>query len=407
MKKSNTLFSIYAAGVMLLLLYSMHIYFLWWMYDSLTYQFLADFAVAAIGLIYISRNKIPLRFSLKVILSFLLVWIVAAWNPLGSTTIVYNCPLSLLVLLLLNKSTLKRLLNVWTLLYAIILAVSLVAWPLALAGILPSIGNINFANVDAYNYNNYIFCLVNINLWSWNFVRYSSVFLEPGHISMIGAFTLYLNHYDFRKWTSWAILIASLFSFSLAGYLLLAIGYLLIGIQKSSFTKSFQALLGAAILLSVVYFVSVSYNGGRNLVNTLIIERLDYDEEKGVVGNNRTIGDTDNLFESFIISPDAFVGLDRNTFNSWLEDESIGGAGYKLFIFEKGILGTLVILIAYLFISSLALDKRFIRYFLLLCIIAFLQRSWPATHIWLFLFIFATAVEQMNDNSRKFKHLLK
>ena len=90
MRRNKTLFFLYAAGVMILLLYSLHVYFLWWMYDTLMYQFVADFVVGALGLAYMVGSKIPIHFRGKALIPFLLVWIVTAWNPLGITTIIYN-----------------------------------------------------------------------------------------------------------------------------------------------------------------------------------------------------------------------------------------------------------------------------------------------------------------------------
>ena len=81
------------------------------------------------------------------------------------------------------------LLKTWTTLYAIILLISIIAWPLAFAGILPPLGLIHFGEKDAYWYQNFGLCLVNMNYVNFDVIRFCSIFLEPGHVAMIGAFT--------------------------------------------------------------------------------------------------------------------------------------------------------------------------------------------------------------------------
>lgn len=393
MKEKKALFYLYAAGVMVLLLYSLHVYFLWWMYDSTIYRFVVDLFVSITGFIYIGSRHVPKERVERIIVPFIVFWIVTAWNPLGPSWIIFMCPFTLLTLLLLDRLTLRKLLDIWTKLYAVILLVSLIAWPLALMGILPSQGIISFADEDGYNYMNYVLCLVNLNLQNFDVVRFCSIFLEPGHIAMIGAFTLYANRFDFKKWTTWVILVAVLVALSLAGYVLLVLGLVLIRIQQTSISKSVLALTGILLLLVIVYNVSISYNGGDNLINNLIIERLELDDEKGITGNNRFIGDTDYVFDNFLSSSDFLTGLSKDKYYDYIESKYIGGAGYKLYLLEVGLLGIIITLLGYLLLVRRSLDKRFVYCFLFLYIAAFMQRAWPTSHIWLFLFVCATSIE--------------
>ena len=398
MKGSNISFYIFAAGVMFLMLYSLHAYFLWWMYDSFYYPLITDFVVAFLGLSYMNNRKIPYRLNTKALIVFILIWIVAAWQVPG-LVFVFKCPFSLLVLLLLDKKTLLLLLDIWTTLYALILLVSFIAWPLALAGLLPLLGVINFGHVDAYYYLNYIVCLVNVNLVNFDVIRFCSIFLEPGHISMIGAFTLYVNRFNFKKWTVWVILFVSLVALSLAGYVLIAVGYLFIHMQRTGLLTTLRSAIVSIFVLLAVYFAAISYKGGNNLVNTLIFERLEYDKESVIVGNNRVFGDTDVIFEKLLVSRDIFTGLKPNLYKKYTKDRIIGGAGYKMYILETGLIGTFLVFIGYMLIYSRASDKRFVFFFLLLYILAFWQRAWPTSHIWLFLFVFATAVISRKQGS--------
>lgn len=399
MRGNNFLFKIYAAGVMLLLLYSMHAYFLWWMYNSLTYFVILDFFVAIVGFAYIS-NKKAIQLDLSVLIPFFGAWFVMALNPPNVLGIISRCPFSLLVILLIDRKSLNHLLKIWTNLFAVILSVSLIVYFLAMLGLLPSFGVVSFGDKDniSYVYQNYILCLVNMNLHNFDTIRFNSIFLEPGHVSMIGAFTLYANRYDLKRWTIWAILIASLLTFSLAGYILVIIGYFIICLQSIGIKKIIISIFISSILLVSVYNIAVSYNGGNNLVNSLIIQRTEFDGDRVIRGNNRVSLNTDILYNKFSQSSEFLTGLDFVTYQKYLKNETISGAGYKMYLMEKGILGTLIILLVYLCLSRRALDKRFIYYFLLLFIISFIQRAWPTSYIWLFLFIFATSEQKPGNN---------
>lgn len=397
MKNNNSLFSIYAFGVMLQLLYSMYAYFLWWMYEGMAYSFLLDVIVAISGFVYMEVNNIPIRIRFRVIIIFLAVWLVEALNPIGMVGALLKCPLSFLVILLLDRKSKLKLLDVWTSLFAVILFVSLIAWLFAMSGVLPSYETIHFGNDISYVYQNHILCLVNMNLHNFDVIRYGSIFLEPGHVSMIGAYTLYANRFDFKKKTTWVILIASLATFSLAGYVLIIIGYLMMSLQNYSFQKSIKGIILSCAMLGAAYFVTISYNNGDNLVNTLILKRTEYDSEKGFVGNNRVYLDTEMTFDKFMNSTEVVTGYDFDTYQKYLKNGTIAGAGYKMYLMEKGILGTLIVFFIYVFILKRSVDKRFVFWFFLLYVISFWQRAWPTSYIWLFLFVFATAVQKPSE----------
>ena len=398
MRGNKTLFAIYAAGVMILLLYSMHAYFLWWMYDDPRNQFFVDGLVAVIGIMYINSCKIPIRFNANVIAPFVIIWIATAWNPIGISWIIQKCPFTLLTLLMVDKIDLQRLLSIWTKMYAWILLISLIAWPLALLGVIPSQGIISFGDEEGYVFQNFLFCIVNMNLVNFEVIRFCSIFLEPGHIAMIGAFTLYANRFDFKNWTTWVIFLVCLISVSLAGYVLMAVGYILLKMQGSSFKKSSRAVLGGVIIITIGYFAAITYKNGDNLIKEQIVDRLAYDEEKGIAGNNRFFGKTDDTFDMFLASQDFLTGFSKSKYSEYIQDRTIGGAGYKMYLMEMGLLGTLFAFVGYWLIAKRAITKKYVKYFLLLYIIAFVQRSWPTTHIWLYLFVFATSVDYSMKN---------
>ena len=178
---------------------------------------------------------------------------------------------------------------------------------------------------------------------------------------------MFLLKFDFSRKSRYVLLIALLISFSLAGYVLALMGVMLVKSQKM---KKFMPLI---FLLVVVYIIGVNYNNGDNLLNKYIIVRLEYDEEKGIAGNDRSSTITDNIFEDEYLSSSQNVlfGLPH------YRGEAIGGSGYKTYIVKYGIFNLLFLLIGYLLISSSARNKRDMLFCFVLIIFSFLQRATP------------------------------
>ncbi len=91
----------------------------------------------------------------------------------------------------------------------------------------------------------------------------------------------------------------------------------------------FKSIRKCCVILSVVSFVSVYvvtdlWNDGDNPVNILIFERLQYDEKKGIAGNNRTVQATDKLFSTSSKYGELWLGLGKDGINN----SSIKGAGF-------------------------------------------------------------------------------
>ena len=52
-------------------------------------------------------------------------------------------------------------------------------------------------------------------------------------------------------------------------------------------SKTIKYTILVIILLSVSIYIAMNYNNGNNVVAEYIMSRLVYDEETGIVGNNR------------------------------------------------------------------------------------------------------------------------
>lgn len=229
---------------------------------------------------------------------------------------------------------------------------------------------LNSFGEDTYGLmNNYIFLIHHVESVSniASFPRFCGPFLEPGQLATFLSFFLLLLRFDFSQKRRYIILVALLLSFSLAGYVLGLLGVILIKSQKLSRT------IPLIVLFSIVYNVGVNYNYGNNLLNNYILTRLEYDEEKGITGNDRSSAITDKIFEEEYManSNNILFGL------PYYRGESIGGSGYKVYLINFGIFNLLFLLFFYIVMSVSARNKRDMLIYLILIIASFLQRATP------------------------------
>lgn len=220
-----------------------------------------------------------------------------------------------------------------------------------------------------------------------SFPRFCGPFLEPGQLATFLAFLLYVLKFDFSKKSRYVLLISLLFSFSLAGYVLALIGVMM---QKSHSIKKFIPVCSIFIL---IYGIGTNYNNGDNLLNKYIFVRLEYDEEKGIAGNDRSSSITDNIYENYVLKNPEYLLFGWEKYRK----EAIGGSGYKTYIVKYGVFGLIFILIFYLIVSVRANNKKEMTMFFILIILSFLQRATPLIFYIPFLFILTLS----NINSHK------
>lgn len=234
---------------------------------------------------------------------------------------------------------------------------------------IPMVYTDSFGN-DPYGLlQNYIFLIHHTDAIAdlASFPRFCGPFLEPGQLATFLAFLLYVLKYDFSKKSRYILLIALLFSFSLAGYVLALIGAIM---QKSNSIKKFIPLI---IVLGIVYVVGKNYNSGNNLLNNYILVRLEYDEEKGITGNDRSSTIADDIYENYVLKNTEYLlfGWDK------YKGDAIGGSGYIFYIINYGIFSLIFLILFYLFTSSGAKNKKEMTMFFILVILSFLQRATP------------------------------
>ena len=282
--------------------------------------------------------------------------------------------LIVLIIIQLPYEYMRDLLHFATKWYALLLIPGLIIYWLLLFVNLPSFGT--FVHPVYVPFNNYIFYIQT----SWDngiFPRFNGFLLEPGHQAILSTFLIIANQYRFKE-CKWLIVLAVSigFSFSLAGYLLLSIGWCLIGINSTK-----KAILAATTVL-MIGVASSSLLGGESAINKLIFERLERDEQSGIKGNNRFTDSTDFVYQQSVKSGDAWTGVKNKT-----NMEVIEGAGYKIFVIQKGFIGIILALLFYLALIPSNPDYKYTISYLIILSLCFVQRSAPEMYHWLFPYV--------------------
>ena len=222
--------------------------------------------------------------------------------------------------------------------------------------------------------------------------RFNSVFLEPGYLSAMLIFMLYACRFDFSVRTNRIMLYSIIVSFSLAGYVMLALGFIFHQIENNR--HEVRRVLSTVFLLFVFLELSVSYNGGDNIVNKLIVQRLQYDNEKGISGNNRISDVTVTYFEQGLKNGDIIFGLGREEVDringgrlSTFDHDSIAGTGAVFYFVVFGIVSAIFFLLFYLMVSRVCPNRGYSGYFVVLIVACFIQSACPESMSWFYPFV--------------------
>ncbi len=281
-------------------------------------------------------------------------------------------PVQYLLQLPLNyKKDLLRFTTKW---YSILISISLILYWASLFTTVPSIGIFNHPPYPPFS--NHVFFIESTFDYGF-FPRFNAFFLEPGHQAILSTFMMIANRFNFRQcpWL-WPLALSVIFSFSLAGYILLFIGFCLLKVN------TIWKALAVGIFSTIVIVTAINFTGGNNALNDLIISRLEKDDNQGIKGNNRFYNDTDFVFTKAVKNENLLMGVKNST-----NMEMVGGAGYKIFIINYGLIGVFLALMLYLSIIPQKPDWRYTLVFVIILCLCFLQRAYPVWYSWLFPYI--------------------
>lgn len=223
-----------------------------------------------------------------------------------------------------------------------------------------------------YSFDNYYFFMIANDRELLNiFPRFSSVFLEPGHLGTATSLLIMTQMGRWKRWYNMILWFATAITFSLAAYAFLtALIFFNLWIQRKRVVG--KAIL-AIIFIAGVVGTSFIYNDGENMVHNLILLRLEVDEKTGdIAGNNRVSEDFQTTYEKYVTTSDVILG---RSFAD--EDIGYGNSGYRVFIFEHGLVGTFLTLIFYFLIFRNYRDPRCLMAAIVIALLNYWIRGYP------------------------------
>lgn len=221
--------------------------------------------------------------------------------------------------------------------------------------------------------------------------RFYSIFLEPGYLTLGVAPLLFIYKYNVRNKYVLLLLLSQLLSFSLAGLILLAFGFfycILCGTEKGKMKK----IIGGVFVLLLGFISLYSLLGYEYFYDT-IFSRLVF-ENGTLSGDDRSSYYLDSIYDSMMGTSSMWTGTDFDV--SFSEK---GVSGYKLFAVQNGIVGVMLVVLAYVSLISLKrIHFNYLTGFIILCLLLLYQNSYPESMCILFTGACAIYVLDSNHN---------
>lgn len=277
---------------------------------------------------------------------------------------------SLIFLSLFSASIteLKKLMKFLCKVMAILLAVSLFFFVLYILGF--PLPNSPIAHEELmYSYTNYYFFLIDDRSFFVLIPRFHSVFMEPGHLGTAGTFLLLTQLGNWKKWYNVILLVSTILTFSLAAFVLLVmVMFANAWIRRK---KILSKLLFLAGFLAIVTVSAIFYNDGDNLLNTLIIERLEVNDGK-LAGDNRVTNTFEAAFNDFLQTDDILFGREYE-----FAEFGWGNAGYRVYIYDYGLVVLVLTILFYILAVSSSRERRAIISMFVIAVASFWVRATP------------------------------
>ena len=260
---------------------------------------------------------------------------------------------------------------------------------------------VNLPNVSVergnYSYTNFFFFLLDDReLWNILIPRFNSVFLEPGHMGTTIIMLLATQIGKWKKWYNVVLFVALLMSFSLAAYCL---GVMLLFLRLWMLRRKIVLkVLGLVSFLGIIVGGSFVYNDGDNMLNNLIVMRLEVsDTGDDFKGNNRVSEDFEKEFESFLGSSDVLFGREMD-YEGW------GNSGYRVYIYDYGMAGFALFLLFYFFAFRTGKDVRAIITAFVLALTNFWIRGYPMLFAFVFPYFMISQMDLYKSSLVKKEH---
>lgn len=382
---------LFYTGLLILFLGTMHPWFMWPL--DTTYMYIS-FLFIAPSLILSNSSCRPIYVRRDFFMALMLYAILSVYqaavnsgNIKGYIAIVAR----VFVFLALFRADEKRLNGLSDFLAKVMgamLLVSIVGMLLVFAGFPVPHFETDYQD-GTYKYINYYFFLFNITDFRV-FPRFSSYFIEPGYLAAMSMFILATQWGHWKKWYNITLLVASFLTFALTAYVLfVAIVFLNLWLEGKKIIMKAVAFIAVAAIFVSASFV---YNDGDNWVHDLILVRLEV-EDGELSGNDRVTVDFSDKFNDMITSGDAFFGRD-------VEELGWGNSGARVYIYDFGVIGLVLVLIWYYYALKMGSNHKYIFASAVLSFMIFLSQGNPIWPCYFFsLYIYANQQPRSNRRS--------
>ena len=319
------------------MLYSLHAYMFWHIDNTV----LTLIIVSATILVHIFYAKFYLYKNMNIALFAILAVLLGTHGNINGYFLNVVNIFPFLSFLFLKDNYKYSVFFSWRKVFNIIIAVSLICYIMVTIGVnFPYMMDF-YGDTTSDSYylvkNYFVFVQLSSSFTEIPLERFLSIFLEPGYLACLIVMIFFIDGFKFKKHKSNFVLLAALIlTFSIAGYILFVIFYLIRKMKDSKYRL--LSILGVLGLVCAIYLYGTFYNGGDNEINNQVLARFQYDEQRGTLaGYNRTTEAFDAYFNKFISSSSVFVG-DPKSYNRLFQG---GGAnvGIKYYIMVYGLLG--------------------------------------------------------------------
>jgi len=357
---------------------SLHPWFMW----SLGYMYVILPALLIFLALFLSHTMQNPVFDNKnwILPTFALLFLMIYYNIVQQSNINAYIAISFNLLLFLslfriNRDMLDKLMTFIAKTMAWLMLFSIFFFFLYLMGFpLPS-NHADFNDMQ-YSYTNYYFFLLDDRSLFSIVPRFHSVFLEPSHLGVTTTLILMTQYGKWKKWYNVVLIVATLMTFSLEAYVLFAILIFtnLWVLGKKIFFKSIIAIT----LVASVVIISFYYNNGDNMINNLILLRLEV-EDGELAGNNRVGISFDKEYENFSNSSDIIFGRAQS-----YDFSNEGNSGYKVYLYFYGLVGLFILILLHIFSVLDAKQYRLVVSAFIFIILDFIVRAYP---LWYSVFV--------------------
>lgn len=328
MTNDNNKFDLYIFGLVFIVLIGSYSWFQFYISPSV------KCIIVLISLLWFTanyKNRIPLnKYS---IVLYLLYCSSAFFERCDLYHIVVKCIMGLPILsfFTISKIDQKKILYILNHIMSLLIGFGLFLWIFSSLGI--PILNFGTYTLLQYNYENQLF---NINVSGYD-GAFSAFCIEPGYFSYLCVCLLIISDFDFNKKSTYLYIISIIASFSLGGFILGIIAYFMKRtLEQEYFYKSLLVFLSLSFFLVILVIISYNYNGGNNIFVTEILSRLEYDEDLGIVGNNRENAISSLIVDSYFFSNKIWFGIGEQALADALSEADTSMCSWRGFVVSRG-----------------------------------------------------------------------